>query len=433
LPSSKESGGTVGLTRRSVLKSIARCVGAAFMLGRGASTVAQVAASSNRWDSIVVGAGVFGAWTAWNLHRLGQRVLLLDAWGPAHARASSGGESRVTRTAYGADEVYTRMAWDSLTDWRWLSARSGLPVFHQTGVLFFFPHLEPYVTQTIEVHQRLKLPTQTMQRAELAKRFPQVSWHDIEIGLYEPELGALMARRAVQTLVAEFVKAGGTYRVASVSSPATPNAGEARLDGIRTSAGETLQAERYVFACGPWLPKVFPDLLGSRIFPTRQEVFFFAPPAGDERFSPGQLPTWADFNNGDIYYGMPDLEARGFKIAHDKHGPAIDPDSGDRKPSDEGIADVRGFMRRRFPALADRPMVEARVCQYENSSNGDLLIDRHPALQNVWLVGAGSGHGFKHAPAVGLYAAQLVTQTVKRVEPRFSLVSKAAVQQRLVH
>jgi monomeric sarcosine oxidase len=416
-----------------VLKGIARCVGAALMLGRGAATVAQMTTSTKHWDSIVVGAGVFGAWTAWNLHRLGQRVLLLDAWGPAHARASSGGESRVTRTAYGADEVYTRMAWDSLTQWRWLSERSGLPVFHQTGVLFFFPRVEPYVTQTLEVHKRLKLPTQALQRPELAKRFPQVSWEDIEIGLYEPELGALMARRAVQSLVAEFVKAGGTYRLAAVAPPAVPKSGEAKLDGIRTSAGETLHADRYVFACGPWLPKVFPELLGSRIFPTRQEVFFFAPAAGDERFSPGRLPTWADFNNGDIYYGMPDLEARGFKIAHDKHGPAIDPDSGDRKPSDEGIADVRGFMRRRFPALADRPMVEARVCQYENSSNGDLLIDRHPALQNAWLVGAGSGHGFKHAPAVGRYAAQLVTQTLKNVEPRFSLVSKASVQQRLVH
>jgi sarcosine oxidase len=389
-------------------------------------------ATNTRWGSIVVGAGVFGAWTAWHLRQLGQRVLLLDAWGPAHARASSGGESRVTRTAYGADEVYTRMAWDSLPEWRWLSERSGLPVFHQTGVLFFFPRVEPYVTQTIEVHKRLNLPTQALQRAELVKRFPQVSWDDIEVGLYEPELGALMARRAVQTLVAEFVKAGGTYRTASVAPPAA-KAGDSRLGGIRTAAGESLQADRYVFACGPWLPKVFPDLLGARIFPTRQEVFFFAPPAGDSRFASGSLPTWADFNNGDIYYGMPDLEARGFKIAHDQHGPAIDPDAGDRAASAEGIADVRGFLRRRFPALAERPMVESRVCQYENSSNGDLLIDRHPSWQDVWLLGAGSGHGFKHGPAVGRYAAQLVTQSLKTVEPRFSLVSKATQQKRAVH
>jgi len=188
-----------------------------------------------------------------------------------------------------------------------------------------------------------------------------------------------------------------------------------------------------VFACGPWLPKVFPEILGQRIFPTRQEVFFFAPEAGDTRFLPAQLPGWADFNDGDIYYGMPDLEARGVKIAHDQHGAAIDPDVGDRTPSAKAIADVREFMQRRFPALANRPLVEARVCQYENSSNGDFLIDRHPQWENVVLVGAGSGHGFKHGPSVGRYAAQLVNGTNQSVEPRFSLQSKAAQQRRDVH
>jgi glycine/D-amino acid oxidase-like deaminating enzyme len=384
----------------------------------------------------VVGAGAFGAWTAWHLLRKGERVLLLDAWGPAHARASSGGESRVTRTAYGADDIYTRMAWDSLVDWRWLSERSGLPVFHETGVLFFFPRVEPYVTQSLEVHRRLNIPIEALRRPEMAKRFPQINWDGIEVGLYEPQLGALMARRAVQTLVAEFVKAGGEYRTAAVMPPALPGAaasGDAKLDALRTASGDVLSAERYLFACGPWLPKVFPASLGTRIFPTRQEAFFFAPEAGDTRFQPGSLPTWADFNNGDIYYGMPDLEARGVKIAHDAHGPPIDPDTGDREASAGALADVRAFMKMRFPALATPPLVESRVCQYENSSNGDFLIDRHPAWRDVWLIGAGSGHGFKHAPAVGLYAASLATQTLKNVEPRFSLASKASVQQRLVH
>jgi glycine/D-amino acid oxidase-like deaminating enzyme len=178
---------------------------------------------------------------------------------------------------------------------------------------------------------------------------------------------------------------------------------------------------------------VFPSLLGDRIFPTRQEVFFFAPEAGDNRFQPGRLPTWADFNNGDMFYGMPDLESRGFKIAHDKHGPPIDPDRGDRLSSEAGLAEVRAFMTKRFPALAARPMAESRVCQYENSSNGDLLIDRHPSLDRVWLIGAGSGHGFKHAPAVGRYAAELATGSLRNVEPRFSLASKGSVQHRLVH
>jgi glycine/D-amino acid oxidase-like deaminating enzyme len=474
------------LTRRAVLGGITAGAGAALSaaalgtsqtaqgaaaLGDGkppAGRVVRTAAESRAasggagWSSIVVGSGVFGAWTAWNLLRKGERVLLLDAYGPAHARASSGGESRITRTAYGADEVYTRMAWESLAAWRRLSERSGLPVFHQTGVLFFFPRVEPYVTQSIEVHRRLKLPTEELHRAEMAKRWPQINWNGIEVGLYEPRFGALMARRAVQTLVAEFVKAGGEFRTAAIASPeftaenlstsadfapraqrptndalrpAATTAPEknATLNGIRTLSGETFHADKYLFACGPWLPKVFPSLLGDRIFPTRQEVFFFAPEAGDTRFTPGHFPTWADFNNGDIFYGMPDLEARGIKVAHDKHGPPIDPDTGDRYFSAPALAEVREFMKMRLPALASRPLVESRVCQYENSSNGDFLIDRHPTLHDVWLIGAGSGHGFKHGPAVGRYAADLATGALKTVEPRFSLASKASVQRRSVH
>lgn len=385
--------------------------------------------TSQRWDTIVVGAGVLGAWTAWHLRRKGERVLLVDAFGPAHARASSGGESRITRAAYGRDEVYTRMAWDSLEDWRWLSARAGLPIFHPLGVLFFFGQLEPYASHTLEVHRRLNLPTEALDRTELARRFPQVNWDGVEIGLYERELGALMARRAVQTLVAEFVRAGGEYACAAIQPPQTAP----RLETLAAADGQVRRAERFVFACGPWLPKLFPELLGARIFPTRQEVFFFAPEAGDRRFAPGQLPVWADFNEADIFYGMPDLEGRGFKIAHDQHGPLIDPDTGDRITSAEGLADVRRFLQRRFPALAARPLVESRVCQHENSSNGDLLIDRHPAWSNVWLVGAGSGHSFKHGPAVGRLAASLVTGEISAVEPRFSLATKATVQHRDVH
>jgi sarcosine oxidase len=381
------------------------------------------------WDSVVVGAGVFGAWTAWYLRKAGQRVLLLDAFGAAHARASSGGESRLTRGSYGGDEVYTRFAFDSLPQWKWLSDLSGLPVFHQAGVLFFFPKREKYVDESLEVHRRLKLPTVELDRAALEQRYPQMFWKDIEVGLLEPEFGVLMARRAVQTLVKQFVKAGGEYRVAAVKPPDAA----AALTQLELSDGSTVSATNYVFACGPWLPKVFARLLSPRIFLTRQEVFFFAPPAGDARFGPAALPGWADFNSGDIFYGMPDLESRGFKIANDKHGLPIDPDRGDRVASPGALADARTYMARRFPALAGAQLNEERVCQYENSSNGDLLIDRHPTAANVLLVGAGSGHGFKHGPEVGRYASELLTGKLKKAEPRFSLETKAEQQNRAVH
>lgn len=408
-----------GLTRRAALG-----------VGAGALASSALGAATQSHDAIVVGAGVFGAWTAAKLQDQGKRVLLLDAWGPAHARASSGGESRMTRGSYGADAVYTRMAWDSLADWKALSDTAGLPIFHKTGVLFFFARREAFVDQSIAVHRELKLPTQRLDATQMRTRFPQIDFTGVELGLYEPEFGALMARRAVQTLVDRFVRTGGQYRRAVI---VPPDPAAQRLDHLATTSGETLSAARFVFACGPWLPRLFPDILGNRILPTRQEVFFFATPPGDDRFGPARLPGWADFNNGDIYYGFPDLEARGFKIAHDAHGPPIDPDTVDRTPSPAALAEVRTFMARRFPLLARAPLSEARVCQYENSANGDLLIDRHPRWTNAILVGAGSGHGFKHGPAVGRYAAALATDTLARAEPRFSLASKGETQARAVH
>ena len=385
--------------------------------------------TNRSWDAIVVGAGVFGAWTAERLRGAGQRVLLVDAWGPAHARASSGGESRLTRTAYGADTVYTEMAWHSLPHWQALSDVAGLPVFHPTGVLFFFENEHPYATATMAAHKAMGLPTELLDAKAMQAKFPQMDFGGIQFGLYEPKLGALMARRAVQTLVDRFVRGGGEYLQARIVPPAPGKA----LDAIRTEKGETLSAKHFVFACGPWLPKLFPDHVGGRIFPTRQEVFFFAPPAGDTRFGAAHQPGWADFNGGDLYYGFPDLEARGFKIAFDKHGPPIDPDRGDRTPSPEGLENVRTYMARRFPGMAGAPMTEARVCQYENSANGDFLIDTHPDWANVVLVGAGSGHGFKHGPEVGRYAAQLSLGTLAKKEPRFSPASKGTVQDRSVH
>ncbi|MCL6678658.1 FAD-dependent oxidoreductase [Sphingomonas sp. RG327] len=377
----------------------------------------------------VIGAGVFGAWTAVHLLRKGHRVTLIDAWGPAHSRASSGGESRLTRAAYGKDAIYTRMAFDSLKEWKALSAVAGLPIFHDCGILFFFPTEEPYVRDSIAAHRSIGLPTEVLTQAEMARRFPMIDFGGITVGLHEPGFGALMARRAVQTLVDIFVQRGGMFVRGNVRPPA---ATVLKLRAVELSDGRSVAADRFVFAAGPWLPKLFPTLLGSRIVATRQEVFFFAPPAGDRRFEKSSMPGWADFNGGDIFYGFPDLEGRGVKFAHDKHGPVVDPETQSRKPSEEALDEIIAFRDRRFPLLRGAPLTEARVCQYENSSNGDFLIDFHPQFDNVLLAGGGSGHGFKHGPEVGRYAAARLFGEVAE-EPRFGLATKGETPNRQVH
>jgi len=409
------------VTRRSLL------------IGAGGAAVSPTVARTYKRGAkdhvAVIGAGVFGSWTAHHLQQQGHRVTLVDAWGPANSRASSGGESRLTRAAYGKDAIYTRMAMDSLPQWKALSTVSGLPVFIPCGILFFFPTEEPYVRDSIAAHKRFGLPTDLLGQAEMARRFPMIDFSGISVGLHEPGFGALMARRSVLTLVDRFARDGGTYMKGSALPP---SAGGGRLDEVRLSSGETIKADRFVFALGPWLPKLFPEVIGPKILPTRQEVFFFAPPAGDRRFSPAAMPGWADFNGGDIFYGFPDLESRGVKFAHDAHGIPVDPDTQDRRPTEAALAEIVAYRDRRFPLLRGAPLTEARVCQYENSSNGDFLIDMHPRLRNVLLLGGGSGHGFKHGPEVGRYAAGRLLGSVAP-EPRFSLATKAETHHREVH
>lgn len=384
---------------------------------------------ASRTHIAVIGAGVFGAWTAEHLRRKGHRVTLVDMAGPANNRASSGGESRMTRGAYGKDEIYTRMAFASLAEWKTLSAASGLPIFIPNGVLFFSSKPDDYFSDAIAVHQRLGLPLEQLDGPQMQRRFPMIDFADVVIGLYEPEFGALMARRSVQTLVRQFVAGGGQYRQELAQAPPQQ---DGPVRSLRLSGGE-LEADAFVFALGPWLPRFFPDLLGSRIFATRQEVFYFAEPAGDRRFLPEAMPGWADFNSGDMYYGFPDLEARGVKFAHDKHGEYVDPDTQSREPTQAALDQVIAFRDRRFPGLRGARLTGAEVCQYENSSNGDFLIDRHPALPNVVLVGGGSGHGFKHGPEVGRLAAELASSDGPQSEPRFSLATKGETQRREVH
>ncbi len=359
---------------------------------------------------MVVGAGVFGSWTALHLRRSGRTVALLDAYGAGNNRSSSGGESRILRSGYGADEIYTRWAARSREMWLQVFDQTGRPeLFQQTGVLATPRPGDARAAASQTAYENCGVPYQILTTRDLAQSFPQLRFREERVGLLEPESGVLLARRAVQAVVDQAVREGVEYR--QEMPPAQPH------------------AEVIVYACGPWLPKIFPELLGGRIRVTRQEVFFFGAPSGDPGFVPPRMPVWVDITDEHGAYTIPDIENRGFKLAFDRHGPQFDPDSDDRVVRDTDAA--RAFLTERFPALAGAPLVESRVCQYENTATGDFLIDRHPGFENVWLVGGGSGHGFKHGPAVGEHVCALI-EGKGSVEHRFSLETKSREPRRSV-
>jgi len=366
--------------------------------------VASVKPLKPVWDVAVVGAGAFGAWTAYTLRQRGVRVCLIDAYGPGNSRSSSGGESRITRCSYGTQAIYTRWAVESLVAWKALQRRSATRIFEKTGVLAIAPAGDAFLDQSATVMQGLRLPHERLSAAETMQRFPAFHLDSTESSLFEPESGALMARRAIQALVVELVANGVTYHAGAITLPGNTE----RLTEITTVSGETISAGQYVFACGPWLPKLFPALLTDKIRADRAEVFFLGVPAGDRHYESPRMPTWMDDYGIGGAYGFPNLDGRGCKIAVDSIVAPLDPDTGDRTVTAPYISAMREFVRRRFPGLTEAPIIETRVCQYEMTPDENYILDRHPTINNVWIAGGGSGHGFKTAPSVGRTMARLV-------------------------
>ena len=354
---------------------------------------------------VVIGAGAFGGWTAWHLLEGGARVTLLDAWGPGNSRASSGGETRVMRGTYGPDQPYTAMAARSLKLWQKYEKRWKHQFLHRTGVLWMAASRDDaFERGSVGMLRQAKVKFQELSAPQMKKRWPQINFEGIRWGIYEPECGYLEARASCQAVVDAFVAHGGKYRRLAVLPEGLESA---PLGSLTLSDGSRLKADLYVFACGPWLGKLFPQTIGDLVRPTKQDVFFFGTPAGDPRFSDGYLPVWAD-HYGRFIYGIPGSDRRGFKVADDTRGPDFDPTAGERFITEETLRGVREYIALRFPALKDAPLVETRVCQYEQTADSHFIVDRHPRTGHIWLVGGGSGHGFKHGPAVGEMMAGLI-------------------------
>ncbi len=365
----------------------------------------------------VIGAGAFGGWAALYLRRRGARVTLVDAWGPGNSRASSGGETRVIRGAYGGNQPYTKMAARAMQLWKEHDQRWKVNLLRQIGVLWLVGEGDDrFERESLPLLREAGIAYQELSAQEIGRRWPQINLDGVRWGIHEPEGGYLTARVACRAVLDGFLAEGGEYRQAAVGPDSLE---DKKWNSLNLSDGARLQADQYVFACGPWLGKLFPDTIGKKIRATKQDVFFFGAPRGDDRFNDTRLPVWADHRET-FMYGIPGNEGRGFKVADDTRGPEFDPTSGERTVGAEELKRVREYIGFRFPAMKDAPLLESRVCQYENSPDNDFIIDRHPSMENVWLVGGGSGHGFKHGPALGEMVADLIMED-KDPDERFRL------------
>jgi glycine/D-amino acid oxidase-like deaminating enzyme len=371
---------------------------------------------TNQPHIAVIGAGAFGAWTALYLLRGGARVTLIDAWGPANARASSADETRVMRGAYGPNQPYTRLAARAIELWKDHESQWMRKFFFPIGVLWMVEGEGAFEQASLPSLKDAGIVFEQLFPGEMSRRWPQINFEDVAWGIYEPQSGYLLARASIQAVVERFAAEGGAYRLAAVVAQGLED-GDGKY--LTLSDGSQLSADQYVFACGPWLGRLFPQTVGPHFVVTKQDIFCFGSPAGDTRYHEDRIPVWADHRDH-FMYGIPGNQERGFKLGDDTRGPEFNPTSGERLVSEAGLAEARRYLGFRFPGMENAPLVETQVCQYEDTTDHNFVIDRHPSNPKAWIAGGGSGHGFKHGPALGEMIARMVLRD-EPVDPLYRL------------
>jgi glycine/D-amino acid oxidase-like deaminating enzyme len=331
-------------------------------------------------SAAVVGAGVTGAALARELARRGFDVTLCEQHRPGTVRSASGGDTRLTRAGHGSEEWYARSALRALELWRTLEAETGARLFEQVGLAWLARSADGFEARCRPVLERLGVEHAWLSPDEARRLFPTLDTAGLEGVLWEPGAGVLHARAATQLLAAEAVRLGARFETSRVD-PARPP-----------------EADVVVWACGAWLPALFPGLVEVEI--SRRDVFFFGGAAAWNG-----APGFVEYDAG--FYGHGDLGGLGVKICPDFPAPAVEPDTLDRVPTPDLLESARGYAAGRFPGLADAPLLGARVCQYDLTADTHFLVDRHPE-HGWWLVGGGSGHGFKHGPALAEYVADCI-------------------------
>lgn len=383
------------MDRRQFLQGSAVGLGVLSLGPKGA-----VAASKDKRapDAVVIGAGVFGVWTAYTLLKRGLSVTLVDAFGAGNVNSGSGGPTRMVQTDTDTT-AYIRSTIAAFPKWKQAEELSGQRFLYEIGRLRLElddKHLQRAKERQANQRQFGIDNTEIMDGAEVRKRWPQIRGDDVVFASFNgggPGGSTLLASKACKAIADLFVKSGGTL-VIGEAVPVVSKQGT--LDGIRLASGQQISGGKYVFVCGWKLPQLFSDLLGERIIVEGRDVFYYDVGRDNQRYAYQNMPAWSV--PAENVYGFPAIDGEGLKVA-----PSYDPSK-----SSDLAADMRKFTDGRFPGMKDSALKIVRKCWVDLTIDYDFLVDEHPAWTNAYLVGGGSGHGFKHGPNIGEDAARLV-------------------------
>ena len=367
---------------------------------------------------IIVGAGIFGVTAALELRRRGYDVSLLDPGPLPHPLATSTDISKMVRSDYGDDELFTAMAEESIQGWRRWNREWRSELYHNDGFLIMTSEtMRPgtFEHDSFELMKMRGVRPERMSSELLKLRFPAWASDRFVDGFLSPMGGWVEADNVVARLIEEARAAGVSVAAGTKVVGLIENG--SRVGGVVAADGGQHMADYVVVAAGPWTPTLLPDLQDV-MWPVGQPVLYFRPDNPADYRPPRFLPWAADISSTG-WYGFPATEDGVLKVSN--HGPGRRMSAGSSRevpPAEEGR--FRRFLQGTFPSLADAPLISSRYCLYCDTWDGNFLIDHDPDREGLLVATGGSGHGFKFAPVLGNLIADVLEGAANPYASRFA-------------
>ncbi|HUQ84587.1 MAG TPA: N-methyl-L-tryptophan oxidase, partial [Gemmatimonadaceae bacterium] len=364
------------------------------------------------YDVIVAGLGAMGSASLYTLARGRKRVLGIDRFAPPHSLGSSHGRTRIIREAYFEHPAYVPIVRRAFDLWRELERSVGKVLYTKTRGITIGPQDGTLVPGARASAEKFRVLHHVLSAAGVQRQFPGLQPHEDMVGVLDEQAGVLFPEQCISAMLSQAAKAGAEMRTDdAVLSWEADDAGVV----VRTTAGGEYRAKQLVLAAGAWMRELVPEL-APMLRVVRQPIHWFEPSRPDEfRASACPVTLW-EYAPNKVFYTLPDF-GDGVKAAVHYEGQPVDPDHVERRTTSDEDALATDLLRRFMPH-AKGSLRESQVCLYTNTPDLHFVIDVHPSHPNqVVVVSACSGHGFKFATAIGEIVADLLGGT----KPRYDL------------
>ncbi|MGM0943746.1 MAG: N-methyl-L-tryptophan oxidase [Bacteroidota bacterium] len=363
------------------------------------------------YNTVVIGLGAVGSAALYFLSQRDPNVLGIDRFDPPHSMGSSHGETRISRLAVGEGKEYVKYARRSQEIWRDLEQRSGERLFNQVGGLLVESGSQPWIKyggasffeSTCQIAKEEGITHHLLDAVELKKQYPGFQLDEKARGYFESEAGFVFPEKVIQVQLNLAEKNGAKIRINQAVTSLEQNNGWVEI----SLAQEKIRAKKVILTAGGWVKDFLGEDAQEKFKICRQVLYWVKLEKNSPLKDLKSVFMWGyGSQSSDFLYGFPSLDRKSIKIATEQFEEVGHPDDLIRAVDRR---EAQRFWEEKLKGkfLGFEPeILKSEVCFYTMTEDAKFVIGPHPQMDRVNYVSACSGHGFKHASALGEQLAQ---------------------------